>query len=193
MVAPGADERAVASAALEIEFGRDIRVRIAAAAPKELACAICPSTSPRAHCACEFASRKTRDNRLVGTKNPEGYERAFWLNGHDLGVVIRKARQDSGDVVKAAAALRIRCVDHANLMQRTESIVDRLGTRLASAQRSGEVSFINREYKRRRQEAFAQGRPFMPYQAVQARLRQALSEVAAGRPPTGIMKRVFES
>ena len=40
MVAPGADERAVTSAALEIEFGRDIRVRIAAAAPKELACAI---------------------------------------------------------------------------------------------------------------------------------------------------------
>ena len=40
MVAPGADERAVTSAALEIEFGHDIRVRIAAAAPKELACAI---------------------------------------------------------------------------------------------------------------------------------------------------------
>ena len=40
MVAPGADERAVTSAALAIEFGRNIRVRIAAAAPKELACAI---------------------------------------------------------------------------------------------------------------------------------------------------------
>jgi hypothetical protein len=40
MAAPGADEGAVTSAALEIEFGRDIRVRIAAAAPKELACAI---------------------------------------------------------------------------------------------------------------------------------------------------------
>jgi hypothetical protein len=36
----GADERAVTSVALEIEFGRDIRVHIAAAAPKELACAI---------------------------------------------------------------------------------------------------------------------------------------------------------
>ena len=40
MFAPGADEGAVTSAALEIEFGCDIRVRIAAAAPKELACAI---------------------------------------------------------------------------------------------------------------------------------------------------------
>src|SRR5436190_18708796 len=41
MIAPGPDERAVASsAALEIELGRDIRVRIAATAPKELASAI---------------------------------------------------------------------------------------------------------------------------------------------------------
>ena len=38
---PGPDERTVAgSAALEIELGRDIRVRIAATAPKELASAI---------------------------------------------------------------------------------------------------------------------------------------------------------
>jgi transposase len=40
MVTAGADERTATSAALEIEFGRDIRVRVAAAAPKELACAI---------------------------------------------------------------------------------------------------------------------------------------------------------
>lgn len=41
VVAPGPDERAVAGpAALEIELGRDIRVRIAATAPKELASAV---------------------------------------------------------------------------------------------------------------------------------------------------------
>jgi transposase len=41
VVAPGPSERTVAGAfALEIELGRDIRVRIAAAAPKELASAI---------------------------------------------------------------------------------------------------------------------------------------------------------
>jgi transposase len=41
MVTQGPDERTGAGpAALEIEFGRDIRVRIAATAPKELASAI---------------------------------------------------------------------------------------------------------------------------------------------------------
>ena len=41
VIAPGPDERTVAGpAALEIELGRNIRVRIAATAPKELASAI---------------------------------------------------------------------------------------------------------------------------------------------------------
>ena len=41
VVAPGPEERTAAGpAALEIELGRDIRVRIAATAPKELASAI---------------------------------------------------------------------------------------------------------------------------------------------------------
>ena len=41
VVAPGPEERTVAGrAALEIELGRDIRVRIAAETPKELASAI---------------------------------------------------------------------------------------------------------------------------------------------------------
>ena len=39
VVAPGPDERTVAGPpAFEIELGRNIRVRIAATAPKELAC-----------------------------------------------------------------------------------------------------------------------------------------------------------
>ncbi len=48
MVAPGADERtAMASPALEIELGRDIRVRIAATAPRELVSAIIKALAAR--------------------------------------------------------------------------------------------------------------------------------------------------
>ena len=46
-VAPGADDRAVTSPALEIELGRDIRVRIAASAPKELVSAIIKALAAR--------------------------------------------------------------------------------------------------------------------------------------------------
>ena len=68
------------------------------------------------------------------------------------------------------------CLHHAVPHRLFEQIVQRLDARLASAQKAGDLSFINREFKRRRQEAFAQGRPFLPYRTVQARLRQALSE-----------------
>jgi transposase len=47
VVAPGPEERAMTAPALEIELGRDIRVRIAATAPKELASAIIKALAAR--------------------------------------------------------------------------------------------------------------------------------------------------
>ena len=48
VVAPGPTERSAAGVpALEIKLGRDIRVRIAATAPKELACAIIKALAAR--------------------------------------------------------------------------------------------------------------------------------------------------
>ena len=81
-------------------------------------------------------------------------------------------------------------VEHSCALQRTEELVNRLDARLAQPQRTGDVGFFNREYKRRRQQAQAAGRPFMPYKAAQARLRKALVGVAAGDRP-GIVARVF--
>jgi transposase len=47
VVAPGPHERTVASPALEIELGRDIRVRVAATAPAQLACEIIKALAAR--------------------------------------------------------------------------------------------------------------------------------------------------
>jgi hypothetical protein len=136
------------------------------------------------------AVARSRDGRLTITRDPQGAAEAHWLAPRDAGVVLAAARQDHGDVVKAALALGVRLAPHSHVMQRSQEIVDRLGTRIAQAQRAGEVSFINREYKRRRLQAQAEGRPFMPYRAAQARLRKALVGVAAG-DPAPIMTRVF--
>jgi hypothetical protein len=87
-------------------------------------------------------------------------------------------------------ALRIKAIEHSAAVQRAESLVAKLDARIAQAQRAGEVGFFNREYKRRRQQAQAEGRPFMPYKAAHARLRKALVGVAAG-DPAPIMTRVF--
>jgi hypothetical protein len=134
----------------------------------------------------------TRDRRLLVTRNPSGLECAWWGQSVDLGLVLARARADHGDVEAAAAALRIRLVPHADALQRTETIVRRLDARVAQAQQSGDLGFVNREYKRRRSQAQAEGRPFPPYRVVQSRLRKALAEVAAGRAAPGIVARVFD-
>jgi hypothetical protein len=90
----------------------------------------------------------------------------------------------------AARALGVQLVPHDQLLQRTEALVEKLGSRLAQAQRSGGLSFINKEFRRRRLEAQAAGQSFMPFRAVQSRLRKALVEVAAGGSAP-IIKRVF--
>src|SRR5262249_32686724 len=106
--------------------------------------------------------------------------------------VLAKARADSGDVPKAAAKLGVRLMDHASAMQRTEELVNRLDARVAQAQKAGDLSVFNREYRRRRLQARAAGEPFLPYRVAQRRLRRALAEVAAGKATPGIIKRVFD-
>ena len=61
---------------------------------------------------------------------------------------------------------------------------------MAWAQRTGVLHEFNREYKRRRHGAQAEGRPFMPYSAAQVRLRKALVGIAAGDAPA-LIARVF--
>jgi hypothetical protein len=131
----------------------------------------------------------TRDRRLIGTRDPSGHQRAWWCQAVDVGRIIRRARKD-GDVAGAAAALGVRLVDHGHAVQRAQESVRRLDARMASAQRAGALAHFNAEYKRRRQQAQAAGRSFMPYKAAQARLRKALVGVAAGDRP-GIIVRVF--
>jgi hypothetical protein len=111
------------------------------------------------------AIARTRDGRLLSTRNPSGHEFAWWLRAADIGPVLARARADHGNVPAAALALRVKAIEHSAAVQHAETLVAKLDARLASAQRAGDVSFINREYRRRRQEAFAQGRPFMPYRA----------------------------
>jgi hypothetical protein len=138
------------------------------------------------------AIARTRDGRLVATRNPAGHSEAWWGRATDLGPVLERARADHGDISKAAAALRVKLVPHADALQRTETIVARLDARVAHAQQSGDLGFVNRECKRRWLQAQAEGRSFPPYRVVQSRLRAALAEVAAGRAAPGIVARVLD-
>jgi hypothetical protein len=135
----------------------------------------------------------TRDGRLLVTRDPVGAEAAWWGRSVDVGPVLKRARADHGDVAAAAAALRIKIVPHADALQRTEQLVNRLDARVRTAQAGGDLQAFNRAYKRYRLSATAAGQPFMTYATARSRLRQALAEVAAGKAPgPGIVASVFE-
>jgi hypothetical protein len=69
-------------------------------------------------------------------------------------------------------------------------LVQRLDAWMRKAHAGGNFGFFNREFRQRRLQAQAEGRPFMPYTAARARLRRALVGVAAGDRP-GLVTRVF--
>jgi hypothetical protein len=134
----------------------------------------------------------TRDGRLISTRDPSGLECAWWGKATDVGPVLDRARADHGDVEAAAAALRIRLVPHADALQRTETIVARLDARVAQAQHDGDLSAFNRAYRAYRLDRTAAGQPVMNYAAARSRLRQALTDAAAGKAAPGIIARVFD-
>jgi hypothetical protein len=135
---------------------------------------------------------RTRDGRLFSTRDPSGAEAAWWLQACDVGAVLAKAKANSGDVPKVAAKLGVRLMEHSAALQRTEELSKRLDTRMHAAQETGDLTVFNREYRRRRLQAQAAGEPFLPYRVAVRRLRKALTEVAAGRTPAGVIARVFD-
>ena len=139
------------------------------------------------------AVARTRDGRLIVTRDPTGLEQAWWGRLAELGPVLGRARADHGDVPAAAAALRIKLVPHADALQRTEDLVRRLDARVRTAQEAGDLSAFNKAYRRYRLDLTAAGRAPMTYTVARSRLRQALAEVAAGKASPGFIRKVFDN
>jgi hypothetical protein len=137
------------------------------------------------------AIARTRDGRLLVTRDPAGHEAAWWGRATEIGSVLGRARADHGDVVAAAAALRIKLVPHAEALQRTEQLVTKLDARMHTAQTGGDLSAFNKAYRRYRLSATAAGQPVMTYVTARSRLRQAIAEAAAGKAAPGVIARVF--
>jgi len=67
----------------------------------------------------------------------------------------------------------------------------RIGLRHSAKKSAPETRARRGEYNRRRQQAQAEGPPFMPYRAAQARLRKALVGGVAAGDPAPIITQVF--
>jgi hypothetical protein len=69
---------------------------------------------------------------------------------------------------------------------RAEAAAARIAWGISTANDRGDLQFFNAEYKRRRAEAVAAGKPFMTYGQARARLQKA---IALGATTNGAIRR----
>jgi hypothetical protein len=58
-----------------------------------------------------------------------------------------------------AAVFGVSITEHSHAVQRAQELTQRLDGRIESAQRNGDLAFFNREFRQRRLQAQAEGRP----------------------------------
>jgi hypothetical protein len=132
------------------------------------------------------------DGRLRTTRDPEDAEAAWWCEALKARPLIRAARRRGGDIPAGARALGVALTDHATVLARANGAVAKIKAGMAWAQRTGVLHEFNQEYRRRRLEAQRRGEPFMGYGQATARLRRAITKVAAtGIAPMAIVREVF--
>ncbi|HLQ90829.1 MAG TPA: hypothetical protein VK148_12420 [Xanthobacteraceae bacterium] len=135
----------------------------------------------------------TRDSHIVATRDPAGCSVAWWVEADQAGRVIQKAKTNGNDILAAARALDVVVTEHAVVVERALAAVRKIDADLAQAQRTGLLTEINGEYRRRRLAAAERGERFMRYADVQVRLRRALAETAAGGATTSLVTRILGS
>jgi hypothetical protein len=132
------------------------------------------------------------DGRTAVARNPAGAQAAWWCETAKARPVIREARRHSGDIPAAARALGVALADHARVLARPKAAVAKIEACMAWAQRTGVLHEFNQEYRRQRLEAQGRGEQFMGYAQATARLRRAITKVAAtGTAPVAIVREVF--
>jgi hypothetical protein len=134
----------------------------------------------------------TANGRIKATRNPAGAEAAGWCVARDASSVIRVARKRGDHIPAAARALGVTLTDHATVLARAKAAVAKIEAGMAWAQRTGVLHEFNQEYRRRRLEAQRRGERFMSYGQAMARLRCAITKVAAGGAPVAIVPEVFD-
>jgi hypothetical protein len=93
----------------------------------------------------------------------------------------------------ASRAFGVALTDHATVLARAKAAVARIEAGMAWAQRAGVLhEFNHQEYRCRRLEAQARGERFIGSAQATARLRRAITKVAAtGATPVAIVREVF--
>ena len=81
---------------------------------------------------------------------------------------------------------------HDVVVARAQAAIDRLGTRLSTANANGDLKWFNRAYRQYRLGCLQRGERAMDYGAARVKLRELLAGAAAGAPLADVVQRVFE-
>jgi hypothetical protein len=113
-------------------------------------------------------------------------------------MVVRDRQGRAGDPSREAKSRRLPArsaalTDHATVLARAKAAVAKIEAGMAWAQRTGVLHELNQESRCRRLEAQRRGERFMGYTQATARLRRAITKVAAtGRAPVAIVQEVSQ-
>jgi hypothetical protein len=132
--------------------------------------------------------------------------RIFWISATEAKPIVRRARKNAGpapNLTSALAALHQAASDlaatltpHATAIERAGNAATKLDRYMESLRGSGVLAEFNRQYKRRRIDAAANGGGYMTCKIATSRLRLALIRllVSGGRPAIGqsLFEQIFD-
>jgi hypothetical protein len=115
--------------------------------------------------------------------------------------IVKQARLNAGldpDAATAGRALTRAAVSHRQLltsndaaMARAGATMERIDAAFKAMNRSGQMQEFNRMFRRRRNEAAAEGKGFMTFSAAMGRLRQAIVKYPAAEITIGPVESLF--
>jgi hypothetical protein len=125
---------------------------------------------------------------------------SFWLPADKARAVAARARKIKGDagdveavvgaVLEAALQLRVTLTEHDSAISRAGAMAARLDEFMHSL-KGGPLKEFNKQYKLKRQTAFAKGEQFMKYPIALARLRSAMIPVLMNNGNTVVGASIF--
>ncbi len=98
----------------------------------------------------------------------------------------------TAEILAAAKRLDAVLSTHDVVVTRAQAAIDRLGTRLSTANANGDLKWFNRAYRQYRLGCLQRGERAMDYGAARDKLRELLAGAAAGVPVKDMVQRVFE-
>jgi hypothetical protein len=135
----------------------------------------------------------SKSGRVFVSRNPQGAVAAWWAKSEHADVIANAAWANA-DVSGAASRLGLTVTAHDVVVKRVTQRTAKIDEAIAAAIDAGMLKQFNREFRKRRLAAQANGKPFMSYKIAHAKLRSVIADAVArgGVIPPSFIASVFD-